>query len=172
MQGEVVGSGSRRRSGAGPLAMDRLAAEVLLAGRCSQRSVPRQIREWPPAAEKSGNITMPEGPCSGSVAHFRPSQRRSRTTWRQLRLAILHTISLRSAARSAWPRQWPLASLIGCGTYSTNGPWGLRFNIGLEHVDRAMAIYQQALGSADRIILINEDWPWDSDSSKAREESR
>src|SRR5271165_6948774 len=43
---------------------------------------------------------------------------------------------------------------------------GLRFNIGLEHVDRAVAIYEQSLGNADRIILIGEDWPWDSDPKR------
>ena len=48
------------------------------------------------------------------------------------------------------------------------GQWtlGLRFNIGLEYVDRAVAIYEQAFGSADRITLISEDWPWDSDPKR------
>ena len=36
--------GSRRRPGFGPLAVDRLAAEVLPAGGCAQRSVPGQVR--------------------------------------------------------------------------------------------------------------------------------
>src|SRR5207248_4068884 len=38
---------SRRRSGSGPLQVDRLAAEVLPAGRCSQGSVSGQVRGWP-----------------------------------------------------------------------------------------------------------------------------
>ena len=47
----------------------------------------------------------------------------------------------------------------------TMDPQGLRFNIGLEHVDQAVAIYEQSLGNANQIILISEDWPWDSDQS-------
>jgi hypothetical protein len=48
------------------------------------------------------------------------------------------------------------------------GQWtlGLRFNIGLEHVDRAVEIYKRAFGSNDSLVLISEDWPWDSDSSR------
>jgi len=51
--------GSRRRSGAGPLAMDRLAAEVLPAGRRSQRSVSGQIRGWPQKTACGAQTRLP-----------------------------------------------------------------------------------------------------------------
>jgi hypothetical protein len=43
---------------------------------------------------------------------------------------------------------------------------GLRFNIGLEHVDRAVAIFEQAFRNADTLVLINEYWRWDFDPGR------
>ena len=48
------------------------------------------------------------------------------------------------------------------------GQWtlGLRFNVGLEHVGRAVAIYERAFRNADTLVLINECWQWDFDPSR------
>jgi hypothetical protein len=46
------------------------------------------------------------------------------------------------------------------------GAFGLRFDIGLEHLDRAAIIFDQAFGSAFELVLVGEDWPWDSDPSR------
>src|SRR5207248_977795 len=51
--------GSRRRSGPGPLAMDRLAAEVFPAGLRSQRSVPRQVRGGPKETAGGAQTRLP-----------------------------------------------------------------------------------------------------------------
>lgn len=43
------------------------------------------------------------------------------------------------------------------------GAFGLRFDIGLERLDRASAIYDQAFKASDAVVLIGEDGDWESD---------
>jgi len=43
---------------------------------------------------------------------------------------------------------------------------GLKFDIGLEHLDRVVKIFEQAFGEASELILIGEDWLWDSDPDR------
>ena len=48
------------------------------------------------------------------------------------------------------------------------GQWipALRFNIGLDHLDRARDIYNLAFGISESLVLIDEDYPWDADPSR------
>jgi hypothetical protein len=43
---------------------------------------------------------------------------------------------------------------------------GLRFNIGLDYVDRATRIYEQAFQNTADIVLISQDWEWDADPNR------
>jgi Domain of unknown function (DUF3885) len=43
---------------------------------------------------------------------------------------------------------------------------GLRFNIGLAYVDRAVQIYEQAFQNTGDIVLIGEDEAWDADPKR------
>jgi hypothetical protein len=40
-------------------------------------------------------------------------------------------------------------------------PVGIRFDIGLEHVSRAVKIYEFIFGKAEGLILVSQDWPSD-----------
>jgi hypothetical protein len=44
--------------------------------------------------------------------------------------------------------------------------FGLRFDIGFEHVDRAVSVYHEAFANADELVLVSDESTWDSDPAR------
>jgi len=66
--------------------------------------------------------------------------------------------------KSSLERLFPGLSLGG--NLFDQWPIGLRFNIGLSEIDRAVLIFNAVFRDAEAIVLLNEDSSWEADPTR------